>query len=307
VILWQHTGVRRLPSAAAAVTAAILCACLVGCQHEPSAAELARGPERRFELTGKVVSIDRSQREVTIAHDEIPGFMSAMTMPFSLKDEWAFDVLAPGDAITATLVVQSGMSWLEGIVVSKPGGAPPATSGTGGLREPAIGGRIPPFSLVNQNGQRISLERYRDRALLVTFIYTRCPLPDQCPLMTDNFAKVYERLRRDPSLATTTRLLAITLDPEFDTPPVLRAYADDHLGSDTSRAFDLWDFATGSGEEIRRVADAFGLSYSAESGEIVHALRTAVIAPDGTFFKLYRGNDWTVDDVMRDLADATRG
>jgi protein SCO1/2 len=286
---------------------ALGCAASIGCRQEHhDIAEQARGPERRYELTGKVVSVEKERKQVTIAHEEIPGYMEAMTMPFALKDEWAFTVLAPGDNVTATLVVASGLSWLEGIVISRPGGAAPQPPAGAGLREPEEGDMVPVFALVNQDNKPLTPEVFRGKPLILTFIYTRCPLPDQCPRMTDNFAKVLERLEAEPGTAEGARLLSITVDPAFDTPEVLRAYAKGFLGSDADRARARWDFATGEPEEVRKVANAFGLAYSAETDQVVHTLRTAVIAPDGTVFRIYRGNDWTPEQAVRDLAAAAR-
>ena len=94
-------------------------------------------------------------------------------------------------------------------------------------------------------------------------------------------------------------LLSITIDPEFDTPAILRAYAAEQAPS--AGDFERWTFATGSPEEVRAVARFFGLSYEKQSGQIVHSLRTAIVGPDGTLVKVYRGNEWKVATVVEDL------
>jgi len=167
---------------------ALIVSCLsLGCQRgKPTASAGAR----KFDFKGKVVSIDKTKKEITVAHDEIKDYMPAMTMPFPLKDDWAFDVLAPGSNVSATLVVDSDSFWLEGIVISTSGSD---TINMGQAERPPdkiIGQLVPDFALINQDGKQINIKKYRGKVLLLTFIYTRCPLPDYCILMSNNFAQI---------------------------------------------------------------------------------------------------------------------
>jgi protein SCO1/2 len=253
-------------------------------------------------LKGKVVSVDKRGSTVTIAHEAIPGYMEAMTMPFRLKDEWAFDKLAPGDQVTATLVVRGDRSWIEGIVFSRQEPIPEGEASPAALNEPAPGSEVPGFSLTNQDGKRIDFEQYKGRPLVVTFIYTRCPVPDYCPLMSERFAEIDKAIKKDPQLYGQARLLSVTVDPEFDTPDVLKAYGS----AFTDPAFQHWEFATGARDEIKRVASYFGMQYWPEKGEIIHSLRTALVTPEGRLFKLYRGSEWKSADILADL-EALRG
>lgn len=277
------------------LTAATLCILFAaGCGRPDEHAQ-------RYELKGKVVSVDRHKNEVVIDHREIPGFMEAMTMPFTLKHEDAFNVLATGDDIQATLVVADSGAWLEDPVITK--SAPQDGSTTTGVvsSEPQEGAPVPDFSLVNQDGKRIGLQKYRGRALLVTFIYTRCPLPDYCPLMSMNFAEVNRRLAGDDALGAKVSLLSVTVDPDYDTPEVLRNYGSVYIEKGGEELFKRWEFATGDSREIKRTAEFLGLTYYPEREQIIHSLRTALITPDGRLFKIYRGNDWKPSEVLRDL------
>lgn len=256
-------------------------------------------PQRRFELRGKVVAVDAKAGTVTVAHQAIQGYMGAMTMSFVVKDRWAFKVLKPGQSLSATLVIEDDHSWLEGLVVTeegKPGAdslAPP-----GSVRTP-LGQEVPDFSLVNQDGRRIHFHQYQGKSLLLTFIYTRCPLPDYCPLMSRNFAQIMEQIRSDPKLSASTHLLSISIDPEFDTPAVLRAYGRDY--ADNPHSFEPWEFATGTPAQVRKVAEFFGLQYWTDRGQIVHALVTALIDAGGKVVQIYHGNDWQPAQVVSDL------
>lgn len=262
-------------------------------------------PVQRYELRGKIVSFNKDQRQVVIAHEAVPGLMEAMTMPFTLREpEAAYDTMRPGAQIQATLAVSGERSWLENpvIVVAEPAAAPTRAAPDGStLAEPAVGAEIPDFALVNQDGKKIALRQYRGRALAVTFIYTRCPLPDFCPLLSSKFAEVNRALERDATLAARAHLLSVTVDPAYDTPKVLRSYGAGHTGNFSDEKFGTWEFATGGKEDIRRLANYFGLAYQEEGGQIVHSLRTAVVKPDGTLHKLYRGNEWEPDALLADL------
>jgi protein SCO1/2 len=262
---------------------------------------LACGKEtdaRRFDLTGRVVSIDSEAGRLVVNHDEIPGFMQAMTMPFSVRDASILEKVSPGDEIQAVLVVNGDRSWLEQLVVTgkgEPLDEPPPIP-----NEPNPGDPVPDLTLVNQNGQPIHLGQYRGKILLLTFIYTRCPLPEFCPRMTSHFEDVEKALREDSALYDRTHLLMVSFDHEYDTPEVLRAYADTRIPAHTG-SFDHFELATGSKEEVVAITKFFGLTYWPEENQIVHSLRTAIVGPDGTLHKLYRGNEWEPEEILEEL------
>jgi protein SCO1/2 len=290
---------------------AIIAACLTmgGCKPPAASGNTnASANARRFELHGKVTAIDKERREITVAHDDVlePGgtsvYMPAMTMPFPLHDNWAFDVLVVEDVITASLVIDGGQSWLEGIAISK---APNGPSG-GGV-EPAQPGAPPPglampnAQLVNQDGKRVNLDDYRGKVLVLSFIYTRCPLPEYCPLIASNFVAIEKELQKNPDHFARTHLLNISIDPDNDKPAVLRAYGEPLVRRNDQVQFDHWEFLTGLPAEIQKVAAFFGLDYFPEKGQITHSLRTAIITSDGKVYQVYRGNDWRVAQLQADL------
>jgi protein SCO1 len=254
----------------------------------------ATGPEQRYPIKGKVVNVDKRGSVVTIAHEPISGYMEAMTMPFKLKDSSLLDVMTDGDRLQGTLVVAGARSWLEDVVVVHESADPGATSVNS--IEPKPGDEVPDFALVNQDGKRITLRQYGGRMIVVTFIYTRCPLPDYCPLMTDNFAEIEKSIKSDPELYSKTHLLSISVDPEYDKPKVLRDYAVAH-GADAAH----WDFASGTKDEVKKVATYFGMQYWLEGDQVVHSLRTAIIGADGKLVKIYRGNEWKPEEIAAEL------
>lgn len=260
----------------------------------------ATGPEQRYPIKGQVVSVDKRGSTVSVAHEDIPGFMEAMTMPFDLKDRRLLDQLAEGDRIQATLVVAGLRSWLEDVVVTRETIDPSSVGKAQAWVEPKPGDEVPDFKLIDQNGKRFGFHRYHGRVVVLTFIYTRCPLPDYCPLMTDNFAQIEKELKSPSESNLMTQLLSITVDPEYDTPKVLREYAGAH-----STGSGQWDFATGTKDDIKQVATYFGMQYWPEADQIVHGLRTAIVGADGKLVKLYRGNEWKPDEIVSEIRTAS--
>jgi protein SCO1/2 len=163
------------------------------------------------------------------------------------------------------------------------------------------GDEIPDYRLINQDGKPIRMNDYKGKALLLTFIYTRCQQPDQCTLMSNNFATIDQELQKQPDLFSKTHLLSISFDPDYDTPKVLRSYGAAFTGKYSDENFAHWEFASGSSDEVK------GLRYyQGTSGDeqVIHSLRTAIIAADGRVFKVYRGNDWKPDEILKELQDA---
>ena len=267
----------------------------------------ASADAKRYPLKGTVVSVDKANKKAEIKHDEIPGYMEAMTMNFPIRADWVWEDLTPGAEIRAELVVDNDGYWLENIgIVAAPNPnqpAPPVDE-----RFAQIGKEVPNFTLTNQDGKRVSLKDFRGKALAVTFIYVRCPLADYCIAMSKNFSDLANQLQ-DSDLKDKVRLLTISFDPEHDTPEKLKQYGIGYLGKDSKAAdFTTWQLAVGSDKEVRQIADFFGLRYETDQNDktqINHSLRTAVISPEGKVTKILPGNDWIPNDLLRELKAAT--
>ena len=257
------------------------------------------GTEKRYDLKGKVVIVEPEKHLVTISHEEIKGYMPGMTMPFTVRSESDLRMLVPNAEVTATLVVDGSHSWLENLfVVTKQEAGGPMVSTAAPAKE---GDTIPNYTLVNQDGKPIRINNYRGKALLLTFIYTRCPFTDQCTLMSNNFAQIERQLGQTPELYAKTHLLSISIDPEYDDPKVLRSYGAAHTERYENETFGHWEFASGTAEQVKEIAQFFGLNYFLQNDQIIHALRTAIISPEGKVVKVYSGNQWKTDEVVDEL------
>ncbi len=276
------------------------------CHRSPATAA------KRYPFTGRVVSIDSQSQSALIDGDAIPGFMDAMAMSYKVRPDSTLSQLRPGDSISAEVVVVQPKSddaapdyWLENVKVNahvEPAHVETAAAGNS-QHLPAPGEDVPDFSFTNQNGKHISFKQYRGKALIVTFIYTRCPFPDFCPRMSSNFAEIYKQFGTNPALAGT-HLLSISFDPEHDTPKVLRDYGFSVAHTDDPALFNRWDFAASTAADLPKIADFFALTIKPEGGLITHTLSTAVIGPDGKIVRWYHGSDWQVSDLVRDAAAA---
>jgi protein SCO1 len=259
-----------------------------------------------YPLRGKVISTDPATGEVTIAHEAISGFMDAMTMPYKLKDPNILTDLHSGDVLTADLFVSQGADadvFIDHIVVIAQGR--PDYKPTVLYHVPEPGDAVPDFKMRNQDGREIHLGQFRGKTLLITFIYTRCPLPNFCPLITHNFAVINSQLAADPALYAKTHLLCISFDPEHDTPARLRAYGATYIGSDAKSAFAHWDFAAPSKPELIEMAKYFDLGFSPGPDEtITHTIATTLIGPHGKVVQYYPGNEWTPQQVLADVRHA---
>ena len=280
-------------------------AAALGCGRGEAPKAAAPGAaEKPYPLKGVVVSVDAGASKVIVRHQEIPGYMDAMTMPFNVAESKILAELRPGDEIEAKLVVGEKSSRLEGIVVSRHGTAVatqviPEQGPYGKPGDPA-----PVTVLIGQDGKAISLADFKGKAVALTFIFTRCPLPDFCPRMNAQFAEMETLLAKEPALYAKTQLLSVSFDPEHDTPQVLREYRERFLKGVKGVAPAHWKFATGTPDHIKEFATFFGLTYLKSGDQFVHSLATAVVGPDGKVLSIRRGNDWEVPEVIEDLRKA---
>jgi protein SCO1 len=264
------------------------------------AAGCQSAPEKHYPIQAEVISANPAKELITVKHGDIPGLMPAMTMTYQVAEPRRIESLQPGDKITADLVVSESKGRLEKIVLVAKGDGktPPGTT----QRIPEKGDAVPEFALVNQDGKIIHLSSYHGKVLLVTFIYTRCPLPDFCPRMNENFHAVQKLLQEVPGATERAEFLSISFDPEHDTPAVLKHYASLYKKSAPGEKSFAWQFAAPSTKDLPELAQFFGLVYQPEQAQIVHSLSTTVIGPDGKVQKWYADNEWTPADAAQAIS-----
>jgi Uncharacterized protein SCO1/SenC/PrrC, involved in biogenesis of respiratory and photosynthetic systems len=290
--------------------ALLLIALLSGCRKSSAptsgSSTSSTAAQATFPIRGKVVSTDASS--VTLDAEAVPGFMDAMTMPYKLKDPIVATELHPGDRITGTLYADKDGSdftnvRLDNVVIvsqARPDYVPAVQ-----YHIPKAGDVVPDFRLRNQSDRTIHLGQFKGKVLLLTFIYTRCPLADFCVRMSRNFAEVDKALAADPALYKQTHLLSISFDPKYDTPKVLRSYGGAYTGLYTKEKFLHWDFAAPTEKELPALTQYFDVGVTpGASKTLSHSLSTVLVGKDGKIIAWYPNNEWKPADVVAQMKQA---
>ena len=273
---------------------------LAACHRAPAPTSAASTTV--FEVRGVVKKVSAERRKAVIAHEAIPNYMDAMTMEFDVPDAADFAAMQPGGALAFRLSVTDTRSWIDHVrqIADAPGSLILAASAA----DAAPAGQLPPgapapdCALVDQRGAALHLADFKGRALAVTFIFTRCPLPDFCPRLSHQFEAV-QRALAQPGADANWQLLSISFDPDYDTPARLAEYAA-HFHPDAAH----WIFATGARDEVRKFGGAFGLSVAGENAQLNHNLRTVVVDAAGRVQKIFAGNEWTAAELTAEMQRA---
>jgi protein SCO1/2 len=263
----------------------------------------ACGGAKRYEMKGQVLAVNRDKVEILVKHEDIVGLMPAMTMPYKVESVSMLDNLGPGDLITTELEVDDNQGVITRITktgTAKPDVPAPAGPAKSGFELIRPGADVPNQMFIDQEGRKRPFSDIRrGRAVALTFIYTKCPMPTFCPMMDRHFVEVQEHIDAK-RLGDRIHLLSISFDPKNDTPPVLKTHAQS-LGVDPS----LWTFVTGDRDEIDRLAMQFGVTLirgeASDPDEIGHSLRTAIVDRHGKLVKVYTGNEWTPAELVADI------
>ena len=254
-------------------------------------------PIHEYRLVGQILAVDRHANRVTIRHQDIEGFMPGMTMPFPVRDPKMLEGRTAGELVDATLSVQGTDAWVSRLNVT--GTAPIVdVAPVPGL---APGDRIADAALVDQAGSPMRVADLAGHAAVVTFVYTRCPLPEFCPAIEARLGTVQQAIRSDPSLSGA-RILAVTLDPAHDTPQVLAAHARERHADPA-----IWRFASGTAGVIDGFGRQFGVAVTRTSDEpsgIEHNLRTVILDADLRIVAVLTGSDWPASDAIAALRTA---
>jgi protein SCO1 len=275
-----------------------LAAGLSGCRQEAAKPYPLRG-----QILAIAVEMD-GRRSVTVKHEDIPDFMPAMTMAYYVRPPSLLDAFAAGDLVTADLIFtrRSGDIYLANLKKTGHADLPADAHPVKMMDVMNPGDEVPDDPLQDQTGATRKLSDWRGKALAVTFVYTRCPLPDFCPLMDRHFGELQHAIAGDARLRDRAHLVSVSFDPAHDTAAVIKAHAAER-GADPR----TWSYLTGTPAALAHVTSRFGVSTIAGTDTaptIAHNLRTAVIDPKGRLVKVLSGNEWTVDQLLADLREA---
>lgn len=267
-------------------------------------APVAAGPgEKRYPLTGEIVSADVAHQTILVTHDEIKGYMPAMTMEFAVA-KGDLENARPGQRIRAELVVRGSEFSLEKVWPDDAVTTRALTAAANALAQDTamrgkeayreIGETLPEFTLLDQEGRAVSPSRFRGKQVVLNFIFTRCPIATMCPAATLRMMELQKAARA--AGAKDFELVSVSLDPEYDTPGVLKEYAAGR-GIDTSN----FSFLTGPDAAVRHLLAQLGVIREFEGATIKHTLATVLINEQGKITYRVDGSVWLVDDLVRHL------
>jgi protein SCO1 len=288
---------RRLVSVLFVLSLAIL---TISCQQR-----------RTFQVKGVIKEISTNRMQAQIEHENIPGYMEAMTMMFDVKNPKDLEGLQPNDQVSFRMIVTANDGWIDQVkkigtvAAATPTNAPPAFRPVREVEPLKVGDRMPEYKFTNELGEVVSLSDFRGKAVAITFLFTRCPFPTFCPRMAGNLKETYKLLKEKSGAPDNWHLLAITIDPEYDTPAVLKEYAKRYEYDPTR-----WNFLTGENIDITAIAEQFGLLYwrpdPKQPFNISHNLRTVVIDANGRVHKILPENKWEPPELFNEMVSAAR-
>ncbi|WP_438479098.1 SCO family protein [Oleiharenicola lentus] len=260
--------------------------------------------EKRYALTGEVLKADLARKVLIVQHDEIKGYMPAMTMEFRVETSGDLQNAKPGQRIRAEMVERGDDYFLEKIwpddavttqaiaAATNALAQDTSTRGKGVYRE--IGEEMPLFTLLDQEGRAVNANRFRGKQIVLNFIFTRCPIATMCPAATLRMMDL-QKAAKDAGVKNF-ELVSISLDPEYDTPGVLKEYAEVR-GIDTAN----WSFLTGPDAAVRHLLAQLGIIREFEGATIKHTLATVLINEQGKISYRIDGSSWPVDEFVRRL------
>lgn len=271
--------------------------------------EVVPGQPGVYSVNGVVKELKPDGTNIVIRHEAIAGFMPAMTMPFTARDPRQIVALQPGDRIKFRLLVTADESWIDSVERITDGApSPPPTFETAAARvvrdvEPLnIGDVMPDYAFTNQFGKPARFSDFRGKVVAVTFVFTRCPLPEFCPRMLKNFSAAVSALEKSTN-APAWHLLTLTIDPAFDTPEVLRLHAERYKYDPRQ-----WTFLTGAMIDIDAITEQVGLVFRRQTSSALldHNMRTLVVDPEGRLRKIFVGNTWKPEELVEEMAAAVK-
>ena len=262
--------------------------------------------QRTFQVKGVVREILHERKKIKITHEDIPGYMEAMTMLLDVKDAKELNGLQAGDSLSFRMLVTEDDGWIDQLKkLAEPRTPLPTTEPP--LRrvrdvEPlAVGDAMTDYAFTNTQGRLVRLSEFKGQAFALTFIFTRCPFPTFCPRLSINFEEAQRQLKSMSGGPTNWHLFSLTIDPDYDTLPRLKEYADRYKADPAH-----WDHLTGELIDITAISEQFGLQFwrANPSEPINHNVRTVVIDAAGRVHWITPETDWKPDQLVEQLLKA---
>jgi protein SCO1/2 len=268
--------------------------CLLAACSRPGPAAVGDYGEKRWPLKGQIMTVDAAHKTLRVQHEEIVGLMPGMTMDFAVGPGDLANAKA-GERIRGELVQRGGDFRLEKILPDDAPTDATIAAAANTLRQDTmmrgphpfreIGETAPDFALYDQDGRVVQMGRFRGKQIMLNFIYTRCPIATMCPASTAKMTMT-QRLAREAGVKNL-ELISVSMDPAYDTPGVLKDYAQAR-GIDTGN----FSFLTGPANAVQDLLAQFGVIAEFKDGILNHTLATLLINENGTIIWRADGGEW---------------
>ena len=259
--------------------------------------------QQRYSAKGLVLAVDKQHRTMTVSCEDIPGYMDAMVMPMEVRDAGELDGLARGTLIDFSFVADKEHPYAENVRIRNfdsleldPLSARRLRLLDGAIDQSLsldllkVGQPVPDFSLTDQNREHVTRSQFGGKVVAITFVYTRCPFPNFCFRLTNNFARLQKRFAKE--MGRNLILLTISLDPVHDQPETLAEYA---------RTWNIdakgWHLLTGPPAEVQKFCERFGVAFFPDEGQLIHSLHTLIINRQGKLAANLEGNEFTAEEL----------
>lgn len=263
---------------------------------------------RIYQVKGVLKEIRHERKKALIDHEDIPGYMEAMTMLLDVRDTNEFTGLVAGDSITFRMLVTEDDGWIDQLkkvdgprtpLASKPSTFRPVRD----VEPLVVGDKMPEYVFTNSFGKELKLSSLKGTAYAFTFIFTRCPFPTFCPRLNSHFEAVQKSLKTMTNGPANWALLSITIDPDFDTPVVLKNYST-RYAPDANH----WHWLTAPLIDITAIGEQFGLQFwrANPSEPINHNVRTVVVDAAGVVQWITPDNEFKPDMLVEQLVKAAK-
>lgn len=260
--------------------------------------------QQKYSAKGLVLGVDKPHQVMTVSCESIPGYMDAMIMPIEVHEAKELEGLTRGAMIEFSIVADKEHPYAEGVRTRNfdsleldPLSARRLRLLDGAMDQSFAPGRVlkigqpaPDFSLIDQDRAPVTLSQFNGKVVAVTFVYTRCPFPNFCFRLTNNFARLQKRFASE--MGRELILLTITLDPVHDQPEALAEY-----GRTWKIESKGWHLLTGPPAEVQRFCDRFGVAFYPDEGAFIHSLHTLVIDRRGKLAANLEGNEFTAEEL----------
>ena len=266
----------------------------------------------RHPVLGVVLEVDRAHGRFVVSHQDIPGFMDAMVMPFTVRDPRQLEGIAAGAMVDFTLVVDEDSVVADEVRLHHfvSGETQPMNAArlklvetltrTGPAVKPLDAGQaVPDFTLVDQDKRSVTFSQFGGKVVALSFMYTKCRLANYCFRLSNNLGLLKKRFAEQ--LGRDLVLLTVTFDPLNDKPKVLAEYARNWKADGVG-----WRFLTGPEADVQRVCHQFGMNFWPDMGMLTHTMRTVVIGRDGRVAANLEGNEFTAQqlgDLVQSVLD----